>query len=145
MGNIDVPMSQTNIVVHSFELTKNHKVPMVVLKAIDEDYRVWWTMDPRKLTKPEAAKATNNTQHEDEKSRSNEKATTSKRSQIRAPRNRSAKKRNEPDAVNNTRHEVIGEDGEIRWPERKRRLPGKLRSMGLEAEEPVEAVTDVRI
>ena len=45
-GQTEMPMTQKDIVVHSFELTRSHKMPIVVLKAIDQDYRVWWTMKP---------------------------------------------------------------------------------------------------
>jgi hypothetical protein len=71
-GHLQVPMTQTNIVVHSFELTKNGKLPMVVLKAVDEDYRVWWTMKIDELpmrantisVAAQQPKATNSTRHE---------------------------------------------------------------------------------
>jgi hypothetical protein len=46
LGHMDLPMTQKDIVVHSFELTGSMKLPMVVLKAVDEDYRIWWTMGP---------------------------------------------------------------------------------------------------
>ena len=49
MGQEALPMTQKDIVVHSFELTKSKKLPMVVLKAVDEDYRIWWTMKPEEL------------------------------------------------------------------------------------------------
>jgi hypothetical protein len=53
-GHVDLPMTQKDIVVHSFELSKTQKLAMVVLKAIDEDYRIWWTMGP--VEKPEKRK-----------------------------------------------------------------------------------------
>ena len=46
VGHEDLPMTQKDIVVHSFKLAKSGKLPMVVLKAIDEDYRIWWTKKP---------------------------------------------------------------------------------------------------
>ena len=75
MGQEALPMTQKDIVVHSFELTKSKKLPMVVLKAVDEDYRIWWTMKPEELRtrlKPARTEspafsnidATNRAQHE---------------------------------------------------------------------------------
>jgi hypothetical protein len=56
MGHVDLPMTQKDIVVHSFELTAAKKVPMVVLKAVDEDYRIWWTMEPMNADVPDGAR-----------------------------------------------------------------------------------------
>jgi hypothetical protein len=43
-GHIDTPMTQRDIVAHSFEMTGAGKLPAVILKATDEDYRVKWTL-----------------------------------------------------------------------------------------------------
>jgi hypothetical protein len=56
MGHMDVPITQLDIVAHSFELTASERLPAIVLKATDEDYRVWWSMIPWHL-KPGQAKA----------------------------------------------------------------------------------------
>ena len=64
IGHEDLPMKQKDIVVHSFELARSGKLPMVVLKAIDEDYCIWWTRLKLSAIVSKGARATNNTPHE---------------------------------------------------------------------------------
>ena len=74
LGHTGTPMTQRDVVAHSFQLTPSGRLPAVVLKATDEDYRVWWTMKPIKAHTTNKRKnhggmtsTTNNTQHESTK------------------------------------------------------------------------------
>jgi hypothetical protein len=87
MGHLELPMKQKDIVIHSFELAGSGKLPMVVLKAVDEDYRIWWTMQPIEIPLREEAK---------KKETDNAEGDTTKK---------------RPRAANNTRHEK-GDNGE---------------------------------
>jgi hypothetical protein len=108
MGNRDLPLHQKDIVVHSFELTGLQKVPMVVLRAIDEDYRIWWTMGPVETS------ALNGTRHEPLHAEHNESPGGARRNPG-APEKTSA--------LNGTRHEPL-HDEHIGSPGGARRNPG---------------------
>ena len=43
----DVPFTQEDVVLHSFELTESRRLPAVVTRALSKHPAIWWT-DPRK-------------------------------------------------------------------------------------------------
>jgi hypothetical protein len=92
-GHVDLPMTQKDIVVHLFELSKTQKLAMVVLKAIDEDYRIWWTMGTVEKPEKRKTRVPNGIRHEttavqetDAPNGTRHETTTSKRP--RSPRTR---------------------------------------------------------
>jgi hypothetical protein len=114
MGHEETPMTQRDIVVHSFELTASERLPAVILKATDEDYRVWWTMRPEEI-----AKAATTSQNPDSLNAIKGHSTSARNNTRHENHGRMNLNKGETNARNNTRHEAPVNKSE--GPDKKRR------------------------